>query len=328
MLIITEKRCRKCDIVKPVTEFYPLTENQVDGYRYRCKQCEREYKQTHRINNRRYYEKHKLERSDYSKEHYRKNKSKKLEYSRRYYQDNVEEIHKKAKLFRDAHKTERRKYDVEYYWSHRGRELQRHKEYYSSHKQQELARGKKWVRRLNLEVLTYYGGGELVCVRCGYDGNTSALSIDHIEGNGRRHRRSLSITKFYHWLVKNGFPDGFQTLCHNCQWIKRAENQEYYQAPKSQRAKYQKEYRQSYKRKVLTHYGNGKLACTKCGYNDIRALSIDHINGKGSEHRDSIKHANVYVWLVKNGYPEGYQTLCMRCQWIKRDENKELERTA
>ena len=74
------------------------------------------------------------------------------------------------------------------------------------------------------------------------------------------------------------------------------------------------------KETVLTHYGNGKCACVKCGYSDIRALSIDHVNGGGCEERRLTHRAGntFYRWLVTNEFPMGYQTLCMNCQWIKR----------
>lgn len=76
---------------------------------------------------------------------------------------------------------------------------------------------------------------------------------------------------------------------------------------------------------VLTHYGNGKLECVKCGFNDLRALSIDHINGKGHQHRQGKKAIgnSFYRQLAKENYPAGYQTLCMNCQWIKKAENRE-----
>ena len=81
------------------------------------------------------------------------------------------------------------------------------------------------------------------------------------------------------------------------------------------------------KEEVLTHYGNGKYACVQCGFNDIRALSIDHIKGNGNEHRIQNKcrqgGVTFYRWLRKNGYPPEYQTLCMNCQFIKRIENME-----
>lgn len=328
MLIITEKRCRKCGIVKPISDFYPLKANLVDGYRYRCKQCDREYKQTHKEQNVRYYQKHKTEISKYSKNHYRKNTEEILKYSREYYKNHKEERHEKDKIFRDKHKAERRVYDVKYYWGNRDKELKRCEEYRLNHRQQGLDRSKRWISQLKLEVLTHYGDDKCACVKCGYDGHMSALSIDHIGGNGWQHRNSLSTTKFYNWLKTNGYPSGFQTLCMNCQFIKRVENNEYFTHDKSQRAEYFKQYRQSYKSDVLTHYGEGECKCIKCGYNDLRALSIDHINGKGSLHRISIKRTNIYRWLKKNNYPEGYQTLCMNCQWVKRETNEELKKNS
>jgi len=81
---------------------------------------------------------------------------------------------------------------------------------------------------------------------------------------------------------------------------------------------------------VLWHYSNryeNYPRCIHCGFSDIRALSIDHINGNGAEERRTRVRSslgrNVYEWLKRQNYPEGYQTLCMNCQWIKRSENKE-----
>ena len=76
---------------------------------------------------------------------------------------------------------------------------------------------------------------------------------------------------------------------------------------------------------VLYHYGKGDCACVKCGFRDIRALSIDHIEGNGNKHRkeDKLSGTSLYRWLMKNNFPEGYQTLCMNCQWIKKAENNE-----
>ena len=78
------------------------------------------------------------------------------------------------------------------------------------------------------------------------------------------------------------------------------------------------------KARVMTHYGNGVSACVRCGFSDIRALSIDHINGGGYTHRKEIhRSGNTFNWwLISNNYPLGYQTLCMNCQWIKRFEQQ------
>ena len=78
---------------------------------------------------------------------------------------------------------------------------------------------------------------------------------------------------------------------------------------------------------VLGAYGNGRVACVRCGFDDIRALSLDHISGGGNAHRHEnngrFSGQKLYVYLRQNDYPLGYQTLCMNCQWIKRSENRE-----
>lgn len=104
---------------------------------------------------------------------------------------------------------------------------------------------------------------------------------------------------------------------------------EYKATEKERRATYQQELHQFIKETVLVHYGKGKCACVRCGFNDIRALSIDHVNGKGNQHRQSVVRGGhaFYGWLRKEGFPKGYQTLCMNCQWIKRSENREFGTT-
>lgn len=73
------------------------------------------------------------------------------------------------------------------------------------------------------------------------------------------------------------------------------------------------------KRKVLTVYGHGKCACVRCGFSDIRALCIDHVNGGGTRHVKSLgkNGKTFYKWLVDNNYPLGFQTLCYNCNQIK-----------
>lgn len=90
---------------------------------------------------------------------------------------------------------------------------------------------------------------------------------------------------------------------------------------------YDKQWRLNRKMKVLTFYGNSnKPECVRCGFTDIRALSIDHINGGGTQERlknPTMRGQSVYYYLIKEKYPDGYQTLCMNCQFIKRVENGE-----
>ena len=80
------------------------------------------------------------------------------------------------------------------------------------------------------------------------------------------------------------------------------------------------------KSELLMHYGEGVCACIQCGFDNVKALSIDHIDGRDNvEH--SVKRLNgqgMYYWLKKKGYPGGYQTLCMNCQFIKREDKREF----
>jgi hypothetical protein len=79
------------------------------------------------------------------------------------------------------------------------------------------------------------------------------------------------------------------------------------------------------KHDIISHYSKKTMKCARCGFSDMRALSIDHINGGGRKHTEEIKKQGTifYRWLIKNGFPEGFQVLCMNCNYIKKSENKE-----
>ncbi|KKK55443.1 hypothetical protein LCGC14_3074510, partial [marine sediment metagenome] len=83
-------------------------------------------------------------------------------------------------------------------------------------------------RKLKVAVLRAYGGANPRCTCCG-EGNVAFLVIDHIGGGGNAHRREISKGsttssggKMYRWLRSNGYPAGFQILCHNCNFAKSA----------------------------------------------------------------------------------------------------------
>lgn len=70
-------------------------------------------------------------------------------------------------------------------------------------------------------VIEHYGG---VCSCCG-ESRWELLTIDHTFNDGAEHRKEIfgkyksqkfAGHKFYHWLIQNDFPPGFQVLCHNC----------------------------------------------------------------------------------------------------------------
>ena len=71
---------------------------------------------------------------------------------------------------------------------------------------------------------------------------------------------------------------------------------------------------------ILTYYSDVDYPCCKdCSESDIRCLSIDHINGGGTQHRKITGGGHkFYQWLKKNNFPEGYDTVCMNCNFRRR----------
>jgi hypothetical protein len=70
------------------------------------------------------------------------------------------------------------------------------------------------VRR-RWKVLEHYGRGDVRCTCC-RDATLEFLTVDHIDGGGKRHR--AEVGDVYSWAVMNGFPDGLRVLCMNCNW--------------------------------------------------------------------------------------------------------------
>ena len=88
----------------------------------------------------------------------------------------------------------------------------------------------------------------------------------------------------------------------------------------------QRKWRKNLKLEVFTHYSKGKPKCNHCGYDDIRALCLDHINNDGAEQRRKIrpksKHRggnaiDVYINAKRNKFPKDLQVLCSNCNRIK-----------
>lgn len=70
----------------------------------------------------------------------------------------------------------------------------------------------------------------------------------------------------------------------------------------------------------------GGPLCKRCGFADIRALQIDHVNGGGvKEHRAvGWGHGVNRLVIADSDRLLKYQVLCANCNWIKRFENKEF----
>jgi hypothetical protein len=110
----------------------------------------------------------------------------------------------------------------------------------------------------------------------------------------------------------------------------RAAARAYYWAHREERLLYQKErnpahgrealrkHRAKLKAEVYSHYGD-KCAC--CGETDPRFLTLDHVNGGGRAHRESLGNAGranpgplaILYDIKKRGFPPDFQILCFNC---------------
>jgi hypothetical protein len=97
-------------------------------------------------------------------------------------------------------------------------------------------------------------------------------------------------------------PDNGRVDCDPCHEVHK--KPEGYDKPYNERT------RKKLREDVLRAYGE---SCACCGESEPRFLQIDHINNDGKAHRTEIGTSGLYRWLKKNGYPEGFQTLCANC---------------
>ena len=84
-----------------------------------------------------------------------------------------------------------------------------------------------------------------------------------------------------------------------------------------------------YKAKIETlraYSPNGEIQCRWCGFDDIRALHLDHIENNGAADRAARTGkprragVNFYRILRRAGFPPGYQVLCANCNLVKHHE--------
>lgn len=80
--------------------------------------------------------------------------------------------------------------------------------------------------------------------------------------------------------------------------------------------KAQRKIRLNIKLEVLRHYGGNPPKCACCNEMEVYFLSINHINGGGTKHRE-IVGSHLYEWLIKNNFPSGFEVLCYNCNLAK-----------
>lgn len=123
---------------------------------------------------------------------------------------------------------------------------------------------------------------------------------------------------------------GYSYLCKDCirarertpEWItKRKEYLKRHRTGETYKKilKYKQEWRRELKERAYESMG-GK--CSRCGFDDPRALQVDHVSGGGSQDKTQHNRELYYRNIIKNNNGK-YQLLCANCNWIKRWEKKE-----
>lgn len=71
----------------------------------------------------------------------------------------------------------------------------------------------RFKMKLKRRTMEAYGGASCRC--CGED-EIEFLTLDHIEPIRSQKREHGYGSHFYLWLQQNGYPEGLQVLCYNC----------------------------------------------------------------------------------------------------------------
>jgi hypothetical protein len=185
-------------------------------------------------------------------------------------------------------------------------------------------------------ALAHYG---LACRRCG-ESTYQFLQLHHTAGDGAEHRQRIGQSRLFRWTIENGFPAGIETLCANCNFedglkirkrlgpvnelpvgdipcffckdeMARVDRISCHACALRRKAWDQALYLKR-RNLVLDYYGR---QCACCG--TTMALQMDHIAGGGRKHLREIGSSALYRWLIKHGYPTGFQTLCANCNFAK-----------
>lgn len=189
-------------------------------------------------------------------------------------------------------------------------------EYKESEKKRKLLEEKM----VKIKCLTYYSNKDVPVCNCCNENNIDKLTIDHINGGGRKHIKEVG-NKIYRWTKKNNFPQGYQVLCFNCNLGKH--NKSLCPHKLSQEEINKILCNRHYKERrlpILKKFSkNGVIECVSCHEKSIFHLAVDHINGGGAKHRASFKDYSKYlIWLRDEAPKEDYQILCHNCNHLKR----------
>ncbi len=136
--------------------------------------------------------------------------------ARKSYQKNKETISKRNKISRASPEFRAKAKIRMDKWHEENKEYEQ--KYREENRDERNDKTKKTRLTEKNKVLTYYSKNNFPeCVCCGEKSNLIFLTLDHKEGRKNvTHKKRLGGKDLYTWIIKNNFPSGYQTLCHNC----------------------------------------------------------------------------------------------------------------
>ncbi len=141
-------------------------------------------------------------------------------YGQQYYWEHREQRLAYAHKWMLENKEHLRAYNAEYKKRNREKLSILGKQNYQEHREHYLLLGIRRSVQVKYEVLLHYSQTTIPqCVWCG-ERDIDVLCIDHINNDGAIQRKQTGKSA-YKWLRKIGFPDGYQTLCANCNLKKK-----------------------------------------------------------------------------------------------------------
>jgi len=276
-------------------------------------------------------------------EYYQKNKERMDTQSSKWNKNNRELVNQRARKHRADNLEAARKYGREWHKNNPIKSKAYGKKYYHTHKLQRKAAYQKWIEdnreyylargikynKDNAEknskkrfanrmyVLNYYSLESYpICARCG-EKEIGFLEIDHVKGVIEKDGRGGPALVKY--IIDNNFPENYQVLCTNCNWLKYRESQKtsYSQTKENIRSRAKN---LKLKTEVFSYYSKGSPKCNCCGIDTMDVLSLDHIKGrKNTKHKKDLDGKSLYRWIRHNEYPSDFQILCMMCNSAKKD---------
>jgi len=116
---------------------------------------------------------------------------------------------------RTKHRRRNTTYFKNYNLTHKAQIKSYHHQYYLKQKEKINARNRDYRHSTRLAALNHYSNNDPHCECCN-ERHLEFLAIDHINGNGNKHRIELNQRNIFLWLKRNAYPSGFRLLCHNC----------------------------------------------------------------------------------------------------------------